>query len=243
MVTEVLWGVLLPFFGTSLGAACVFFLHKLPGDGLQRVLLGFAAGVMAAASVWSLLIPAIDRAAPLGTWAFLPAAVGLWLGVLLLYRMDKKAPESSRTHTLTLAVTLHNVPEGMAVGAAYAGCLAAGGDLAPALTLALAIGIQNVPEGAVISLPLRAEGRPKPRAFAAGVLSGAVEPLGAALTIAAAQLIVPAARAASVHSCAHSAGRVGFGYPVSFYADVCPTGLCVHRLHWIDGLIFNSHSL
>ena len=159
MVTEVLWGVLLPFFGTSLGAACVFFLHKLPGDGLQRVLLGFAAGVMAAASVWSLLIPAIDRAAPLGTWAFLPAAVGLWLGVLLLYRMDKKAPESSHTHTLTLA---------------------------------LAIGIQNVPEGAVISLPLRAEGRPKPRAFAAGVLSGAVEPLGAALTIAAAQLIVPA---------------------------------------------------
>ena len=159
MVTEVLWGVLLPFFGTSLGAACVFFLHKLPGDGLQRVLLGFAAGVMAAASVWSLLIPAIDRAAPLGTWAFLPAAVGLWLGVLLLYRMDKKAPESSRTHTLTLA---------------------------------LASGIQNVPEGAVISLPLRAEGRPKPRAFAAGVLSGAVEPLGAALTIAAAQLIVPA---------------------------------------------------
>ena len=141
MVTEVLWGVLLPFFGTSLGAACVFFLHKLPGDGLQRVLLGFAAGVMAAASVWSLLIPAIDRAAPLGTWAFLPAAVGLWLGVLLLYRMDKKAPESSHTHTLTLAVTLHNVPEGMAVGAAYAGCLAAGGDLAPALTLALAIGI------------------------------------------------------------------------------------------------------
>ena len=140
---------------------------------------------MAAASVWSLLIPAIDRAAPLGTWAFLPAAVGLWLGVLLLYRMDKKAPESSHTHTLTLAVTLHNVPEGMAVGAAYAGCLAAGGDLAPALTLALAIGIQNVPEGAVISLPLRAEGRPKPRAFAAGVLSGAVEPLGAALTIAA----------------------------------------------------------
>ena len=159
MVTEVLWGVLLPFFGTSLGAACVFFLHKLPGDGLQRVLLGFAAGVMAAASVWSLLIPAIDRAAPLGTWAFLPAAVGLWLGVLLLYRMDKKAPESSHTHTLTLA---------------------------------LAIGIQNVPEGAVISLPLRTEGRPKPRAFAAGVLSGAVEPLGAALTIAAAQLIVPA---------------------------------------------------
>ena len=117
MVTEVLWGVLLPFFGTSLGAACVFFLHKLPGDGLQRVLLGFAAGVMAAASVWSLLIPAIDRAAPLGTWAFLPAAVGLWLGVLLLYRMDKKAPESSHTHTLTLAVTLHNVPEGMAVAA------------------------------------------------------------------------------------------------------------------------------
>ena len=192
MVTEVLWGVLLPFFGTSLGAACVFFLHKLPGDGLQRVLLGFAAGVMAAASVWSLLIPAIDRAAPLGTWAFLPAAVGLWLGVLLLYRMDKKAPESSHTHTLTLAVTLHNVPEGMAVGAAYAGCLAAGGDLAPALTLALAIGIQNVPEGAVISLPLRAEGMGQRKAFAGGVLSGVVEPVGAVVTIWAAQAVLPA---------------------------------------------------
>ena len=90
MVTEVLWGVLLPFFGTSLGAACVFFLHKLPGDGLQRVLLGFAAGVMAAASVWSLLIPAIDRAAPLGTWAFLPAAVGLWLGGVALFHLLPK---------------------------------------------------------------------------------------------------------------------------------------------------------
>ena len=185
MVTEVLWGVLLPFFGTSLGAACVFFLHKLPGDGLQRVLLGFAAGVMAAASVWSLLIPAIDRAA--GHMGVSPGGGGAVAG------RAAAVPDGQKSaHTLTLAVTLHNVPEGMAVGAAYAGCLAAGGDLAPALTLALAIGIQNVPEGAVISLPLRAEGRPKPRAFAAGVLSGAVEPLGAALTIAAAQLIVPA---------------------------------------------------
>ena len=194
MVTEVLWGVLLPFFGTSLGAACVFFLHKLPGDGLQRVLLGFAAGVMAAASVWSLLIPAIDRAAPLGTWAFFPAAVGLWLGVLLLYRMDKKAPESSRTTMMVLAVTLHNIPEGMAVGVVYAGYLSGSAQItaAGAMALSLGIAIQNFPEGAIISLPLRAEGRPKPRAFAAGVLSGAVEPLGAALTIAAAQLIVPA---------------------------------------------------
>ena len=195
MVTEVLWGVLLPFFGTSLGAACVFFLHKLPGDGLQRVLLGFAAGVMAAASVWSLLIPAIDRAAPLGTWAFLPAAVGLWLGVLLLlYRMDKKAPESSRTHTLTLAVTLHNIPEGMAVGVMYAGFLAGSTQITAASALALSIGIaiQNFPEGAIISMPLRAEGQRKGNAFLGGVLSGVVEPIGAVLTIIATQFIVPA---------------------------------------------------
>ena len=194
MVTEVLWGVLLPFFGTSLGAACVFFLHKLPGDGLQRVLLGFAAGVMAAASVWSLLIPAIDRAAPLGTWAFLPAAVGLWLGVLLLYRMDKKAPESSHTHTLTLAVTLHNIPEGMAVGVVYAGYLSGSAQItaAGALALSLGIAIQNFPEGAIISLPLRAAGMGKARAFWGGVLSGIVEPIGAVLTILAASLIVPA---------------------------------------------------
>ena len=190
MVTEVLWGVLLPFFGTSLGAACVFFLHKLPGDGLQRVLLGFAAGVMAAASVWSLLIPAIDRAAPLGTWAFLPAAVGLWLGVLLLYRMDKKAPESSHTHTLTLAVTLHNVPEGMAVGLAFA--LAAEGEgMAGAAALALGIGIQNLPEGAAISLPLRQEGSSRGRAFLLGTLSGSVEPIFGILVVLVAAGVRP----------------------------------------------------
>ena len=190
MVTEVLWGVLLPFFGTSLGAACVFFLHKLPGDGLQRVLLGFAAGVMAAASVWSLLIPAIERAAPLGTWAFLPAAVGLWLGVLLLYRMDKKAPESSHTHTLTLAVTLHNVPEGMAVGLAFA--LAAEGEgMAGAAALALGIGIQNLPEGAAISLPLRQEGSSRGRAFLLGTLSGSVEPIFGILVVLVAAGVRP----------------------------------------------------
>ena len=208
MVTEVLWGVLLPFFGTSLGAACVFFLHKLPGDGLQRVLLGFAAGVMAAASVWSLLIPAIEQSVGMGKFAFVPAVVGFYVGMLFLLLLDHVIPhlhqnsseaegpksQLARTTMMVLAVTLHNIPEGMAVGVVYAGYLSGQAQItaAGALALSLGIAIQNFPEGAIISMPLHAEGVGKGRAFADGVLSGIVEPIGAVLTVLAAKMIVPA---------------------------------------------------
>ena len=159
------------------------------------MLEGFAAGVMTAASVWSLLLPAIDWA-DMGRWSFLPAAGGFWLGVLFLRLLERLLPEAvtDRSTTMTLlAVTLHNIPEGMAVGAAYAGCVAAGAAApAAAFTLALAIAIQNVPEGAIVALPLRTAGAGKGRAFLGGVLSGAVEPLAAGVTVLAAALIVPA---------------------------------------------------
>ena len=192
MQSSVLQGILLPFWGTSLGAACVFCLQRAPSAVLRRVLEGFAAGVMTAASVWSLLLPAIDWA-DMGRWSFLPAAGGFWLGVLFLRLLERLLPEAvtDRSTTMTLlAVTLHNIPEGMAVGAAYAGCVAAGAAApAAAFTLALAIAIQNVPEGAIVALPLRTAGAGKGRAFLGGVLSGAVEPLfGVAAALAAAQV-------------------------------------------------------
>ena len=202
------WGVLIPFLGTSLGAGCVFFMKKSLSNTVQRALTGFAAGVMVAASVWSLLIPAIERSAGMGKLAFLPAVLGFWVGVLFLLALDHiiphlhansgqpEGPKSQlrRTTMMVLAVTLHNIPEGMAVGVVYAGYLAGDGQItaAGALALSLGIAIQNFPEGAIISMPLRAEGMKKSRAFAGGVLSGAVEPIGAVLTILAAGLIVPA---------------------------------------------------
>lgn len=205
---EAVYGVLLPFLGTSLGAACVFGMRQGLSDGIQRGLTGFAAGVMTAASVWSLLIPAIDRSAGLGKWSFVPAAAGFWLGILFLLALDhiiphlhrgSSQPEGpvsrlSRSTMLVLAVTLHNIPEGMAVGVVYAGYLAGDGEITAmgALVLSLGIAIQNFPEGAIISMPLRAEGMSKGRAFLGGVLSGIVEPIGAVLTILAAGLIVPA---------------------------------------------------
>ena len=195
MGSTVLRGLLLPFWGTSLGAACVFCMKGLPSAALRRALEGFAAGVMTAASVWSLLLPAIDWAA-LGRWSFVPAAGGLWLGVLFLHLLERLLPAAAaeRSAAMTiLAVTLHNIPEGMAVGAAYAGCVASGiATPAAALTLAVAIAIQNVPEGVIVALPLPAAGVGKGRAFLGGVLSGAVEPVAAALTVLAAPLIVPA---------------------------------------------------
>ena len=207
MIQDAFWGILIPFLGTSLGAGCVFFLKKSLSDGIQRALTGFAAGVMVAASVWSLLIPAMEQAADLGRLAFFPAAVGFWLGILFLLLLDHLIPhlhqnslqaegpksQLQRTTMMVLAVTLHNIPEGMAVGAAYAGCVAAGAATpAAAFTLALAIAIQNVPEGAIVALPLRTAGAGKGRAFLGGVLSGAVEPLAAGVTVLAAALIVPA---------------------------------------------------
>lgn len=201
-------GLLIPFAGTTLGSACVFLLKKELNNQVQRALTGFAAGVMVAASIWSLLIPAMQDAAAMGRWAFVPAVVGFWLGILFLLFLDEaiphlhlhsqeaEGPRSSlqRATMLVLAVTLHNIPEGMAVGVVYAGWLAGDANITAtgALALALGIAIQNFPEGAIISMPLTAEGTGKPRAFLYGMLSGAVEPVGALLTIWAAGLILPA---------------------------------------------------
>lgn len=201
------YGILIPFLGTTLGAACVFFLRKALGDRLQRALTGFAAGVMVAASVWSLLIPAIDQSAALGRLSFLPAAVGFWIGVAFLLLLDRVIPhlhrnagqaegprtQLQRTTMMILAVTLHNIPEGMAVGVVLAGWLTGGADLSlgAALALSLGIAIQNFPEGAIISLPLAANGEGRAKAFVLGTLSGIVEPIGGALTIVAASVVVP----------------------------------------------------
>ena len=205
---EVFLGILIPFLGTAAGAACVLFMKNSLDDLVQRSLAGFAAGVMVAASIWSLLIPAIEQSAALGKLAFFPAFTGFWLGVLFLLVLDHLIPhlhigseqaegpksDLSRTAMMVLAVTLHNIPEGMAVGVMYAGFLSGSPQItaASALALSLGIAIQNFPEGAIISMPLRAEGEKKGRAFLGGVLSGAVEPIGAVLTILAAQLIIPA---------------------------------------------------
>ena len=205
---EIFYGIAIPFLGTALGAACVFFMKKALSDRVQRALTGFAAGVMVAASVWSLLIPAMEQSAGMGKWAFVPAAVGFWLGILFLLLLDHIIPhlhqnstqaegpksQLERTTMMVLAVTLHNIPEGMAVGVVYAGYRSGSAQItaAGALALSLGIAIQNFPEGAIISMPLRAEGMSKGRAFLGGVLSGIVEPIGAVLTILAAGLIVPA---------------------------------------------------
>ncbi len=208
MRIEVIQGILLPFFGTTLGAACVLFMRKELNQALQRALTGFAAGVMVAASIWSLLIPAIEQSAEMGGWSFLPAVVGFWLGILFLLVLDRAIPHLhqgssepegprtnlQRTTMLMLAVTLHNIPEGMAVGAVFAGWIEGSETItmAGALTLALGIAIQNFPEGAIISMPLRAEGMVMGGAFLWGTLSGIVEPLAALLTLWAAHFILPA---------------------------------------------------
>ena len=200
-------GVLLPFAGTALGAACVFVMRGKMSDRLQRVLLGFASGVMVAASVWSLLIPAMEHSAALGRLAFAPAAVGLLLGMAFLLLLDRVVPHLhsgsdepegprsalGRSALMVLAVTLHNIPEGMAVGVMLAGIRAGGGvtTLASALTLSLGIAIQNFPEGAIISMPLRSEGMTSRKAFALGALSGVVEPLAAIATMLLASWLAP----------------------------------------------------
>ena len=205
---EILLGILIPFIGTTLGAACVLFMKKTLRKQVQNALAGFAAGVMVAASIWSLLIPAIEQSENMGALSFFPAVVGFWIGVLFLLTLDhliphlhigseqSEGPKSKlgRTTMMVLAVTLHNIPEGMAVGVMYAGFLAGNTQItaASALALSLGIAIQNFPEGAIISLPLRSEGESKGKAFLGGVLSGVVEPVGAVLTIIAAQLIIPA---------------------------------------------------
>ncbi|WP_302435233.1 ZIP family metal transporter [Roseburia inulinivorans] len=208
MNLSVFYGILIPFLGTSLGAACVFFMKHDMSERLSRILTGFAAGVMVAASIWSLLIPAMEQSEEMGKFAFVPAVAGFWGGILFLllldhiiphlhrYSVSAEGPKSrlQRTTMMVLAVTLHNIPEGMAVGVVYAGYLAGNAKITVTAAMALSIGIaiQNFPEGAVISMPLRAEGMKVSKAFAGGVLSGIVEPAGAMLTILAAGYIVPA---------------------------------------------------
>lgn len=200
-------GILIPFIGTSLGAACVFFMRKNLSVAVQRALTGFAGGVMVAASIWSLLIPALDQAADMGKWSFIPAAAGFWFGILFLLLLDHLIPhlhrnaeepegmksKFQRTTMLVLAVTLHNIPEGMAVGVVFAGYLSGnvGISLMGAAALSLGIAIQNFPEGAIISMPLASEGTSKGKACWYGILSGIVEPVGALVTILAADLIIP----------------------------------------------------
>ena len=208
MNLDVILGILLPFAGTTLGAAMVFFMRKEMNEKLQKGLLGFASGVMIAASVWSLLIPAIEMAEEGGQIAWIPAAAGFLLGIGFLLLLDTVTPHQHfqesepegiqaslrKTTMLMLAVTLHNIPEGMAVGVTFAGVLSDNVliTMTGAFVLSAGIAIQNFPEGAIISMPLRAQGMKKSKAFLGGTLSGIVEPIGAAVTILAAGLIVPA---------------------------------------------------
>lgn len=204
---SVVWGVLIPFIGTAAGAASVFFLRKQIGANLQRIFTGFAAGVMVAASVWSLLIPAMEMCEEMGKLSFFPALTGFLLGILFLLFMDRLVPhlhigsdkpegsksDLSRTAMLMLAVTIHNLPEGAACGAIFAGVLSGEGTvtMAGAITLAIGIAIQNFPEGAIISLPLRSEGNSRGKSFLLGTLSGVVEPLGAVVAILLASIVNP----------------------------------------------------
>ena len=199
--------ILLPFLGTVLGAAGVFFLKGKMNRALQRSLTGFAAGVMVAASIWSLIIPAIDQSEHLGKLAFLPAFIGIWGGFLFLLLLDQiiphlhlnsSCPEGKpcnlgKSTMMVLAVALHNLPEGMAVGVVVAGWLTGNESISAASALALSLGIalQNLPEGAIISMPLKSGGMKHGKAFGYGVLSGLIEPIGAVVTILLANLVMP----------------------------------------------------
>ena len=201
-------GILIPFVGTSLGAACVYIMKKEMNPFVNKALLGFASGVMIAASVWSLIIPAIDMSSNMGKLSFIPAAVGVLVGILFLLMLDNLIPHLhsnsnepegikknnlKKATMLVLAVVIHNIPEGMAVGIVFAGALNEGAllTLAGAFALSIGIAIQNFPEGAIISMPLISEGLSKNKAFLYGVLSGVVEPIGAIVTIMFSGLITP----------------------------------------------------
>ncbi|MCR4860509.1 MAG: ZIP family metal transporter [Bacteroidales bacterium] len=207
MNNAVIWALLIPFAGTALGSSFVFLMRKEMPERLQKILLGFASGVMVAASVWSLLIPAMEMGADRGALSVLPATAGLLAGFAFLLLIDHVTPHLhpvggpegpkshlSKTAMLALAVTIHNFPEGMAVGVAIAGAMNADVSMsvAGALALSLGIAIQNVPEGAIISMPLRAAGNSRMRSFAIGALSGIVEPVGAVLVLLLASVVTPA---------------------------------------------------
>ena len=199
-------GLLIPFVGTALGSALVFFMKKELDQSIQKILSGFAAGVMIAASIWSLLIPSLEMSSNMDKLSFVPAVVGFCVGMIFLLILDKTVPHMhldetqegfksklQKTTMMVLAVTLHNIPEGMAVGILYAGWLSGSAQIteAGALSLALGIAIQNFPEGAIISMPLHSRGLSKPKACWYGVLSGAVEPIAGLLTILLSSLIMP----------------------------------------------------
>ncbi|MBO5485543.1 MAG: ZIP family metal transporter [Eubacterium sp.] len=204
---NIVTGLMIPFIGTTLGAATVFFMKGEINKKIEKLLLGFASGVMIAASVWSLLIPALEMAENKGKFAFVPAAVGFLLGMFFLLlldciiphlHLDSEKPEGikkplKKTTMLVLAVTLHNIPEGMAVGVTFAGVMVgnSGITMAGAMALALGIAIQNFPEGAIISMPLRGEGGSRGKSFLYGMMSGIVEPIGAAVTILLTRQVVP----------------------------------------------------
>ena len=235
-------GIMIPFVGTTLGAACVFLLRKELSPVVQKALLGFASGVMVAASVWSLLIPSMNMSEDMGKLAFVPAAVGLLFGIAFLLIMDRVIPHlhlnqdtpegpkrSLKKNTmLVLAVTLHNIPEGMAVGVVFAGMLSGNNQITMAGAMALAIGIaiQNFPEGAVVSLPLKSEGGSRGKAFLSGLLSGIMEPIlpyllsfaaGAMLYVVVEELIPEASE--GEHS---NIGTIGFavGFTLMMVLDV-----------------------
>ena len=207
MFLESASAIFIPFFGTVLGAACVFFLKDKMNRNLQRLLMGFAAGVMVAASVWSLIIPAMEQSEHMGKLAFLPSFIGVWAGFLFLLGLDKLIPHLhvgsdcpegtqcnlGKSTMMVFAVALHNLPEGMAVGVVVAGWLTGNETISAAAALALSLGIalQNLPEGAIISMPLKSNGMKSSRAFAYGAVSGAVEPLGAIITILLAAFVTP----------------------------------------------------
>ena len=200
MNSQVLQGLLVPFLGTTLGAALVFFLKRDLPEKVQKGLSGFAAGVMVAASIWSLLIPALEGAADLGAWSFLPAPIGFWLDRLVPHvhldgEQEGLRASLPRSMMVALAVALHNLPEGMAVGVVYAGSMqpeqVGSVSFASAFALAVGIALQNVPEGAIVAMPLRQAGMSRVKAFTLGMLSGAVEPLGALLTIGLAAVFAP----------------------------------------------------
>lgn len=207
-VIKTILGLLIPFVGTAAGAACVFFMRKELSLNVQRALTGFAAGVMTAAAIWSLIIPSMEQSRHLGKLAFLPAFIGFWFGILFLLILDKVTPHLhrnadqqegpkkgfSKNTMMVLAVTLHNIPEGMTIGVVYAGFLTRSPEitLGGAVALSIGIALQNFPEGAIISMPLHAEGVSRKKSFGYGVLSGVVEPIFGALTAAFAWLVVPA---------------------------------------------------
>lgn len=204
---ELVIGLFVPLLGTVLGSACVFFMQKQFNKTVERILIGFASGVMLAASIWSLIMPSIEQMEHWGKWSFVPAVVGIWLGVLFLLFLDENVPhlhfnedqpegrksKLGKTEMMVIAVTLHNIPEGMAVGAVFAGMLQNHSMITTfgALALAIGIAIQNFPEGAIISMPLRAQGLSKGKAFFYGFISGAVEPIAAIITILFARMVVP----------------------------------------------------